>query len=125
MKFSRTSVFLLCAWVFFLGGYAVGVSLLPRGNARNIWSDIIQCLVPLFANTCLLWNATSPYRRRNAFWMLLAFGCTLWLAGQLLWTYNELGLHRVAHSPFPGDLLFFLHTVPFMAALALLPHARK
>ena len=27
--------------------------------------------------------------------------------------------------PFVADLLFFLHTVPFMAALALMPHARK
>lgn len=97
----------------------------PRGPVLTACGDIFECLVPLFANTCLLWNAASPYRRRNAFWMLLALGCTLWLAGELVWTYQELGLQRSVHSPFPGDLLFFLHTVPFMAALALAPHARK
>jgi signal transduction histidine kinase len=125
MKFSRSSVLLLGAWVFFLGGYAAVALLLPLASARSRLSDVIECLVPLFANTCLLWNAASPYRRRNAFWMLLALGCTLWLGGQLVWTYQHLELNREVYSPFAGDLLFFLHTVPFMAAVALVPHARK
>ena len=125
MKFSRSSALILGAWVFFVGGYIAAALLMPRGSALTTFSDLFECLVPLFANTCLLWNAASPYRRRNAFWMLLAMGSSLWLAGQLVWTYMEIGLHRPSHSPFPGDLLFFLHTVPLMAALALAPHARK
>ena len=125
MRLSRSSVLILGAWVFFLGGYTAASLLLPRGSTLTTFSDLTEALVALFANTCLLWNAASPYRRRNAFWMLLALGCTLWLAGQLFWTYQELVLHRRVHSPFPGDLIFFLHTVPFMAALALMPHARK
>jgi signal transduction histidine kinase len=125
MKFSRSAAFLLGAWVFFLGGYAAAALLLPRGLARSSICDILECLVPLFANTCLLWNAASPYRRRNAFWMLLALGCAFWLAGQLIVTYEELGLHRVVQSPFSGDILFFLHIVPWMAAVALAPHTRK
>jgi signal transduction histidine kinase len=125
MKFSRSSALILGAWVFFVGGYVAAALLIPRGPALTTFSDLFECLVPLFANTCLLWNAASPYRRRNAFWMLLAMGSSLWLAGQLVWTYMEIGRHRSAHSPFPGDLLFFLHTVPLMAALALAPHARK
>src|SRR5713101_7280856 len=125
MKFSRSASFILGAWVFFLGGYAAAALLLPQGIARNTICDLLECLVPLFANTCLLWNAASPYRRRNAFWMLLALGCAFWLAGRLIVTYIELGLHRNVESPFPGDILFFLHTVPWMAALALAPHIRR
>jgi signal transduction histidine kinase len=125
MKFSRSAGLILGAWVFFVGGYALIALLLPRGQALTTFSDLFECVVPLFANTCLLLNAASPYRRSNSFWMLLALGCTLWLSGQLVWTYQELSLHRTAHSPFPGDLLFFMHTVPMMAALALAPHARK
>jgi signal transduction histidine kinase len=125
MKFSRSAVLILGAWVFFLGGYAAAALLLPRGMTRSAICDILECLVPLFANTCLLWNAASPYRRRNAFWMLLALGCAFWLAGHLIVTYIELGLHRTVESPFPGDILFFLHTVPWMAAVALAPHTRK
>ena len=125
MKFSRSAILILGAWVFFLGGYAAAALLLPHGTTRSTICDLLECLVPLFANTCLLWNAASPYRRRNAFWMLLALGCALWLAGQLVVTYEELQLHRQVQSPFPGDILFFLHVVPWMAAVALVPHARK
>jgi len=125
MKFSRSAILILGAWLFFLGGYAAAALLLPCGTARSTICDLLECLVPLFANTCLLWNAASPYRRRNAFWMLLALGCALWLAGELVVTYEELQLHRQVQSPFPGDILFFLHVVPWMAAVALVPHARK
>jgi signal transduction histidine kinase len=125
MKFSRSSALILGAWVFFVGGYTATSLLLPHGQGLVTFSDLMECCVPLFANTCLLWNAASPYRRRNAFWMLLALGCTLWLAGALIWTYEELVLHNVTHIPFPGDLLMFLHVVPLMAALTMVPHARK
>jgi signal transduction histidine kinase len=125
MKFSRSSALILGAWIFFVGGYAAASLLLPHSSGLTTFSDLLESLVPLFANACLLSNAASPYRRRNAFWMLLALGCTLWLAGQLVWTYQELQLKRDVQSPFSGDLLFFLHTVPLMAALALAPHARK
>ena len=125
MNFLRPSSLIFGAWIFFLGGYFVATLVLSRGPALTTFSDLFECLVPLVANTCLLWNAASPYRRRNAFWMLLALGCTLWLAGQLVWTYQQLVADHAVYSPFAGDILFFLHTVPFMAALALVPHARK
>ena len=125
MKFSRSSILILCAWVVFIGAYTLCSLLLPHGRALSTISDLTEAFVALFANTCLLSNAASPYRRRNAFWMLLALGCTFWLGGQLIWIYESLVLRRDVHSPFPGDLLFFLHTIPFMAALAIFPHARK
>lgn len=116
---------ILGAWVFFAGGYVVVGLLLPLGSTQTMLSYLLACLIPLFANSTLLWNAASPYRRRNAFWMLLALGCTLWLAGMLVITYTRMVVHQTSYSPFYVDLLFFLHTVPFMAALALAPHARK
>jgi len=125
MKIPRSSFLILAAWAFFVGGYVLGSLLIPPGRALSTFGDIFLCFIPLFANACLLWNAASPYRRRNAFWMLMAFGCTLWLAGQLVFVYEDLQAHSNFDGPFPGDILFFLHTVPFMAALALLPHARK
>lgn len=125
MKISRSSRIILAAWVFFVGGYSLGALLIPSGTALATFADVFLCFIPLFANACLLWNAASPFRRRNAFWMLLALGCTLWLAGQLVFVYEDLQAHHNVQDPFPGDILFFLHTVPFMAALALMPHARK
>jgi signal transduction histidine kinase len=125
MKLSRSSILILSAWTVFVGGYVAASLLLPHGEALSTISDLTEAFVALLANTCLLSNAASPYRRRNAFWMLMGLGCTLWLGGQLVWIYQDLVLHHNVHSPFPGDLLFFLHTIPFMAALAIFPHARK
>ena len=125
MKFSRSTLLISCAWVFFVGGYAAVTLLASRDSTLAASGYFFACMVPLFANTCLLWNAASPYRRQNGFWMLLALGCTFWLAGILVLVYTEFSLHQEAQVPFIADLLFFLHTVPFMASLALMPHARK
>ena len=84
----------------------------------------MQCLVPLIANAGLLANAGTPLWRRNAFWMLLALGCTLWMTGQFAWTYYEVYLHQAMPNMFSGDIVFFLRGIPMMAALALRPHRR-
>jgi signal transduction histidine kinase len=125
MKPSRATILIVCAWVFFVGGYAAVTLLVPRDFILAGSSYFFACLVPLFANTCLLWNAASPYKRQNGFWMLLALGCTFWLAGILFLIYNQFELHNYAQTPFVADLFFFLHTVPFIASLALMPHTRK
>jgi signal transduction histidine kinase len=125
MKVSRLALLITCAWVFFVGGYVAIMLLASRDSTVAGLSYFLACVVPLFANTCLLWNAASPYRRQNGFWMLLALGCTFWLAGILVLVYTQFSLHQETQVPFIADLLFFLHTVPFMASLALMPHARK
>src|SRR5271169_5656436 len=125
MKVSRSTLLISCAWVFFAGGYAAVTLLASRDSTLAGLGYFFACIVPLFCNTFLLWNAASPYRRQNGFWMLLALGCTLWLSGILVIIYTEFGLQNQTQPPFAADLLFFLHTVPFMAAIALMPHARK
>jgi signal transduction histidine kinase len=98
---------------------------MPNGPVRTALGDIFLCLLPLFVNGALLINAITSDWRKNAFWMLLALGCSLWLAGQFLWTYIELYQHRYVPDPFSGDVIFFLHTVPMIAALTMQPHKRK
>jgi signal transduction histidine kinase len=56
--------------------------------------------------------------------MLIGLGCGLWLIGQLLRTDFEVLHHQGVPAPFLGDVIFFLHTVPLLGALALRPHAR-
>ena len=125
MKLAKSTWVIFVAWAVFVGGFSLIPLILPPGPTRESVANIALCIVPLFANACLLWNASSPYRRQNNFWMLLAFGCTLWLAGQLMWTYKLLVLHSINHSITAVDIVFFLHAVPLMAALAMMPHARK
>lgn len=105
--------------------YAAGSLWIEQDQPLTTFGNVMQCIVPLFASAGLLTNATSPHWRRNVFWMLLALGITLWLAGQLLWTYYEVHLERPVPNPFIGDVVFFLHTVPLIGALALRPDVRR
>ena len=106
--------------------YAVVSFTVPRGNqGLTDFGNLAQCIVPLIANAGLLLNAGTPMWRRNAFWMLLALGCTLWMTGQFAWTYYEVYLHRPLPNMFSGDIVFFLRGIPMMAALALRPHRQQ
>jgi signal transduction histidine kinase len=108
-----------------LGGYAAVSLLVAPGQSLEAFGDIVQCLVPLLAVTALLWNASSSDWRKNLFWTMLAVGCAMWMFGQLMWTYLEVGLHQSVPNPFIGDVVFFLHIVPMFVALAMAPHAGK
>ena len=123
MRLSRSTLWIALAWVLFVGTYAAFSLILPRGEHLTAIGDSLQCLVPLFANSGLLLNANSTNWRRKTFWMLLALGCTFWMGGQLLWTYWEIYRSQSIPNPFVGDIVFFLHVVPMIAALALRPHA--
>jgi signal transduction histidine kinase len=113
------------AWLVVLVIYATVSLMVPRGHqSLSTFGDLVQCLVPLIANAGLLANAGTPLWRRNAFWMLLALGCTLWMIGQFAWTYYEVYLHQPLPMMFSGDIVFFLRGIPMLAALALRPHRK-
>ena len=112
-------------WIVVLGAYAAFSLTLKPGYSLTRAGDVMLCIVPLLANAGLLLNAGTPYWRRNAFWMLLAFSCTLWLIGQFQWTYFEVYLHQEVPLIYGGDIIFFLRGIPVMAALALQPDQRR
>lgn len=94
----------------------------PRGPAMVAFGDVSALVLLLAASTAMLANAVS-LRRARAFWTLLGFGCLLWTIDIALWTYWE--VIRKCDSPpdpFIGDVILFIHVVPFMAAIALRPH---
>jgi signal transduction histidine kinase len=119
---SRFAWVVAAAWLILAGSFVAIATGMPAGANRNAIGNVLLCLLPLFVNGALLANATTPHWRKNAFWMLLALGCSLWLAGQFIWTYVEVYQHRTVPHPFLGDIVFFLHTVPMIAALTMQPH---
>jgi signal transduction histidine kinase len=123
-SFSRALWWIAAVWMAVLGSYAVVGLVLPRGQALTTFGNVTQCIVPLLANAGLLINAGTPHWRRNAFWTLLALGCTLWLLGQFQWAYYEVYLHQPLPAMYPGDIIFFLRGIPMIAALTLQPHLR-
>ncbi len=114
------------AWLLILAIYSL-VSLWLKRDSESLdtFGNLVQCMVPLFANTGLLLNAGTPHWRRNIFWMLLAMSCTLWMIGQFEWTYYEVYLHLHLPEMYGGDILFFLRGIPMIAALALRPHLKR
>jgi signal transduction histidine kinase len=125
MSSSQKIGWMVGAWIALLVVYAIVSLTVPRDHqSLSTFGNVIQCLVPLIANAGLLANAGTPLWRRNAFWMLLALGCSLWMLGQFSWTYYEVYLHRPLPEMFSGDIVFFLRGIPMMAALALRPHRK-
>ena len=125
MPISRRTLYFLGAWLAFLACYALVARFLGPGQKLSAFGDLVQCFVPLLANAGLLINAGTPHWRRNLFWMLVALSCTMWMVGQLQWTYYEIYLHKDIPGLFAGDIIFFLRGIPLIAAVALRPHRRR
>ncbi|HZQ70380.1 MAG TPA: histidine kinase dimerization/phospho-acceptor domain-containing protein [Terriglobales bacterium] len=123
MSLRSKSWILLSAAVVLAG--ALASLLLEAGFTLLIISDIAQCALLLGAVVSFLPSVSSTRGRVRLFWTLMSLGLVLWSSYQLLWTYFEVALRRDVPNPFVGDIVLFLHIVPMMAALALVPHAEQ
>jgi nitrogen-specific signal transduction histidine kinase len=102
--------------------------LMPRGDALTIASDLIQGALLLVATAAFLHHTAHsrcPTPNIRLFWILMSVGMLFWLAYQAMWNYIEVIERRDVPNPFLGDIVLFLHLVPMIAALALLPHLRE
>jgi signal transduction histidine kinase len=117
--------YVAAAWFLLVGAYIAICKWVPQGADRTTASNLLFCLIPLLVNGALLLNAMTPDWRKRTFWTLLAFGSVLWMAGQIIWTYIVVYQHRPVSQLFSGNIIFFLHTVPMIAALTMQPHKRS
>jgi len=99
--------------------------LLASSYAVHVFADILQLLL-LVSGYLLTVPNQVPYRgRAAAFWTLMSLGFALWILNQALWTFYETVLHQAPTPGFWGDIVLFLHPIPFMMALAVRPHLAK
>jgi len=101
---------------------------IPRGDALTIISDLIQGALLLIATAAFLpktARTSAKTFRTRLFWILMSTGMGLWLAYQGMWNYFEVIKRQDVPDPFLGDIVLFLHLVPMIAALAVLPHLRE
>ncbi len=94
----------------------------PAGFALLAFGDIAQFSLLFIAFVLMVANAFSTRGQTRLFWGLMAVGCLLWSANLSLWTLYEVIWRRALPEPFIGDVILFVHVVPFMAAVALRPH---
>jgi nitrogen-specific signal transduction histidine kinase len=101
---------------------------MSRGEALTVASDIIQGTLLLVATAAFLPNTARsrwPTFHMRLFWILMAAGMLFWLTYQGMWNYFEVIKRQDVPNPFLGDIVLFLHLVPMIAALAVLPHLRE
>ncbi|HKC00400.1 MAG TPA: histidine kinase dimerization/phospho-acceptor domain-containing protein [Terriglobales bacterium] len=102
--------------------------LMSRGSALTIASDLIQGSLLAVATAAFLPNTARsrcPTLHIRLFWILMSVGMLFWLTYQGMWNYFEVLKRQDVPNPFLGDVVLFLHLVPMIAALAVLPHLRE
>lgn len=119
-------------WIALLVGLVlaqIGASLLMRrGDGLMIASDLIQGGLLLVATAAYLPNTSRsrcPTLHIWLFWILMSLGMFFWLLYQGMWNYFEVLKRQDVPDPFLGDIVLFLHLVPMIAALAVLPHLHE
>lgn len=110
------------AMIIALVVYALVAKLAQPGPGQALFANCVQFIFQAIALIAIAWNARANHGHQRAFWILMAGGCLLWLMGQSMWMYYE----NIRREPVPigyfGDLFFFLHIIPMIAATSLQPH---
>jgi signal transduction histidine kinase len=113
-------------WVVLTAGLILTCALaalnFPHSHFLTAFGDVTQFLLVAVATGLMVANAVSSRGHARGFWLLMAAGCCLWTASLGAWTVFEVILKREVPEPFFGDVILFIHIVPFMAAVALRPH---
>jgi signal transduction histidine kinase len=115
------------AWVVLTAGLVLACALVALNFPRNShfltsFADITQFLLVASAGLLMASNAVSTQGQARGFWILMAAGCFLWATSLGAWTFFEVLRRQELPEPFFGDVILFIHIVPFMAAVALRPH---
>jgi PAS domain S-box-containing protein len=95
---------------------------LAPGSFLNSYSGISYFLLLLLGTSFAIRNGLQNTLGTRRFWMLLAIAYGLWSLDQGIFLYYELGLHIEVPNNSIADPVLFLHVVPLIAALAILPH---
>ncbi len=105
--------------------YLVVSLSVKAGSALLAFGDITQFLLLFVLFLLMVGNAIANKGQIRLFWGLMATGSLLWSANLALWTLYEVILRRPLPEPFIGDVILFVHVVPFIAAVALRPHLEE
>ena len=105
--------------------YAALPAIFHRGSFPLTAIGDITCLALFTWATIIASRNAIRDRQTRAFWGFMTAGCSIWAVNLSMWVYVEVLLRREIPDPFFGDIVLFLHVVPFIAAVALRPHQAK
>jgi signal transduction histidine kinase len=122
---SKRSKLWLAAVAALFAAFILSALILRRSFQLTAISDIVQCFLLASGAAAFFRLALRSQGRMRLFWSLITLGILFDLTYQLLWTNFEVVLRRDVPDLFAGDVILFMHIVPFMAALALRPHVPR
>ena len=115
----------LAAWPTVLIGIVIIKAILSiavkPGSVLVSYSGVSYFLLLLLATGFAIRNGMQNTLGSRPFWVLFAMGCSLWALHQWLFLYYELLRHVEVPDNSIADPVLFLHLVPLMAAVAILP----
>ena len=95
---------------------------LPEGFGLALIGDTIQVGLMGLATLLALRNTIRNESQLRIFWMLLFFGCAIWLSSLVIWSIYELVLQQPVPDAPIVDILLFVKLVPLTLAAAIQPH---
>jgi signal transduction histidine kinase len=93
----------------------------PNPFFRVAMGDITALLISTATIVLATKNALDSRGHTRLFWILMTAGLAMWWVNQAGWAWFEVVLRQPVPDPFYGDIILFLHGVPFMAAVAIRP----
>lgn len=111
--------------VAFLVIKAVLSLALGLGDKLALYGSAAYFLLLLLATASVILNAVEKTQGRRSFWVFIAIGYGLWSLDQWLYIYYGAIRHIDVPDNSIADPALFLHLVPLMAAIAMLPHVKR
>jgi signal transduction histidine kinase len=102
-------------------GFILAPLVFPNLFFRVAMGNLIPLLVSTVTLVLAIRNTLDSRGHTRFFWTLMTAGLVMWWFNQAGWTWFEVVLRRPVPDPFYGDIILFLHAVPFMAAIAIRP----
>jgi len=112
---------ILCACGLLLA-FGLAPYVIPNLFFRTAVGDLVPLLVVAATMVVSARNSWDSRGHTRLFWGLMAVGMAMWCFNQADWVWYEVILRRPLPDPYVGDVVLFLHMVPFMAAVAIRPH---
>ena len=101
--------------------FALAPIVFPNPFFRIVMGDAVPLLICTATIVLATRNALDSRGHTRLFWILMTSGLAMWWFNQAGWGWFEVVLRQPVPDPFYGDIILFLHGVPFMAAVAIRP----
>lgn len=112
---------LACAFALVLA-FALAPLVFPGQYFRIAMGDVVPLLISSATIIVAVRNTVDSRGNTRLFWGLMTAGFAMWWFNQAAgWAWFEVVLRRPVPDPFYGDIVLFLHAVPFMAAISIRP----